>query len=100
MPSSPILRIWHFERRIRERYPDATFAVSMGDDPDGIYLMATVDLEDTGEVLDAIMDRLLEVQIDEALPVYVIPIRPLAPIGVATPLASTDVPGSRVRAAG
>ena len=65
-----------FERLIRDRYPEATFEVTHGGEPDGIYLTATVDLEDTLDVLDAIMDRLLEVQVDEYLPVYVIPVRP------------------------
>lgn len=74
------------ERRILDRYPEATFEVMTGDDPDGVYLMATVDLEDTLEFLDEIMDRMLEVQTDEELLVYVIPIRP-----VKTP---ATVPGS------
>jgi hypothetical protein len=65
-----------FKRGILDRYPDATFTIEVGGEPDGVYLMATVDLEDTLEVLDAIMDRVLEVQVDEELPVYVIPIRP------------------------
>ena len=65
-----------FERQIRERYPDATFEVSWGGEPDGVYLTATVDVEDTFEVLDVIKDRLYHVQVDEYLPVYVIPIRP------------------------
>ena len=65
-----------FQRLIAERYPEATFAVEVGGEPDGVYLMVTVDLEDTEEVLDVIIERLLEVQIDELLPVYVIPIRP------------------------
>ena len=65
-----------FERLIRERYPEATFDVKWGGEPDGVYLFVEVDLEDTHEVLDAIMDRLLEVQNDEYLPVYVIPVRP------------------------
>ncbi|MGH2616129.1 MAG: hypothetical protein ACRDJC_12875 [Thermomicrobiales bacterium] len=65
-----------FQQIISERYPEATFAVEVGGEPDGVYLMTTVDLEDTEEVLDVIMDRMLEVQIDEGLPVYVIPIRP------------------------
>jgi len=65
-----------FEQQIRNRYPDATFDVTYGGEPDGVYLTATVDLEDTLEVLDVIMDRLLEVQVDECLPVYVIPVRP------------------------
>jgi len=36
-----------------------------------------VDVEDTDEVVDVFMDRLLEMEIEEGLPVYVIPIRPI-----------------------
>ena len=71
--------IEEFKRLILNRYPEATFEVLYGDDPNGVYLMATVDRDDTLEVLDGIMDRMLEVQIDEELPVYVIPIRPDKP---------------------
>ena len=63
---------------IHRRYPGATFAVAPGEDPDGVYLTATVDVEDTDEVVDTIIDRLLEIQVEERLPVYVIPVRPLA----------------------
>jgi len=62
---------------ITQQYPSATFEVTYGDDPDGVYLTPTVDVEDTEEVFDVVVDRLLEMQIDEALPVYVIPVRPL-----------------------
>ena len=70
-------RVEEFRSRVLERYPDATFEVKRGGEPPGVYLMATVDVEDSGEVLDTIMDRLLEVQVEEYLPVYVIPVRPL-----------------------
>jgi hypothetical protein len=64
------------QERIRSRYPTATFAVGGGwDDPDGVYITATVDLDDPDEVIDLIVERLLELQIDEGLPVYVIPTR-------------------------
>jgi hypothetical protein len=65
------------QQLIRERYPEASFEVSHGDDPDGIYLNTTIDLEDVDEVLDVIRDRLYEVQVEEALPVYVIPLQPV-----------------------
>lgn len=58
-------------------YPQATFEVSQGEDPEGIYLTPTVDVEDTEEVFDVVVDRLLEMQIDQQLPVYVIPVRPV-----------------------
>lgn len=62
---------------IQERYPQATFEVAPEEDPDGIYLRATVDVADIDEVVDVVIDRLLELQVEERLPVYVIPVRPL-----------------------
>jgi hypothetical protein len=59
------------------RYPDATFDVSEGDDPDGVYITATVDVDDPDEITDLVIGRMVQFQIDEGLPVYVIPIRPL-----------------------
>ena len=66
------------QEMIQQKYPTATFEVSRGDDPEGIYLTPTVDVEDVGEVFDVVVDRLLEMQVEEGLPVYVIPVRPLA----------------------
>src|SRR5438128_1331854 len=65
------------KRRLQERFPDATFAVSPGQDPDGLYLSPIVDVEDTDEVLDVVLDRLLEIQVDDGLPLYVVPLLPL-----------------------
>jgi hypothetical protein len=62
---------------IQRHYPGATFEETHGEDPEGIYVMATVDVEDTDDVVDVYIDRLLEMQIDENLAVYVAPIRPL-----------------------
>ncbi len=62
---------------IRAKYPASQFAVSLGDDPEGIYLTATVDVADTDEGVDLFVDRLTELQADEGLPIYVVPIRPL-----------------------
>ncbi len=58
------------------RYPQAIFDVATEEDPDGIYLRATVD-EDVDDVLDVVMDRLLEFQVEQNLPVYVMPVRPI-----------------------
>ena len=63
---------------IRSRYPDAHFDVSTGDDPEGVYLTATVDLEDPDEVTDLVIERTMQLQVEEQLPVYVVPIRPLS----------------------
>ncbi len=64
------------EHLIQAHYPGTVFAVgSGGDDPDGTYITATVDLEDPDEVLDLVIERLLWLQVEERLPVYIIPIR-------------------------
>lgn len=65
------------EDLIRRQYPDAIFAVGLGHDPEGVYLTPTVDVEDTEAVFDVVVDRLLELQIDDDLPLYVIPVRPI-----------------------
>ncbi len=62
---------------IQQQYPTATFKIFDGEDPEGVYLEATVDVEDTDVVMDILVDRLLEMQIEEELPVYVSLVRPL-----------------------
>jgi len=63
--------------RIAERFPQASFVVEEGFDPKGIYLVTTVDIADTDEVIDVVGDRLVELQVDEGLPIYVTPLRPI-----------------------
>jgi len=63
--------------RISERFPQASFVVEEGFDPKGIYLVTTVDIADTDEVIDVVGDRLVELQVDESLPIYVTPLRPI-----------------------
>lgn len=65
-------------RLITSRYPNALIDVSEGDDPDGVYLTATVDIDDPDEVTDLVIDRTMALQIEEHLPVYVVPIRPIS----------------------
>ncbi|MBI2908959.1 MAG: hypothetical protein HYX92_15055 [Chloroflexi bacterium] len=66
------------QQMIREHYPTAQFKVSRADDdPREVHLITTVDIEDTEQVLDVVMDRLLELQVDERLPIHVIPLRPV-----------------------
>ena len=59
-------------------FPDAQIDVSEGDDPDGVYLTVTVDIDDSDEVTDLIIERTMALQIEEELPVYVVPIRPIS----------------------
>jgi hypothetical protein len=62
---------------IAARFPEASFVVEEGFDPKGVYLVTTVDIADTDEVIDVIGDRLVELQVDEGLPIYVTSLRPL-----------------------
>jgi hypothetical protein len=62
---------------IAARFPTASFVVEEGFDPEGIYLVTTVDIPDTDEVIAVVGDRLLALQVDEGLPIYVTPLRPL-----------------------
>ena len=61
---------------IGRHVPTATFTVTRGEDPTGIYLTPVVDVEDWDEVTDVFLDRLIELQVEEGLPVYVIPDQP------------------------
>jgi hypothetical protein len=61
---------------VRRGYPHATFQVAPAeDDPSIVHLVTRVDVEDPEEVADLVMDRMLEMQIDEGLPIYLIPLR-------------------------
>ena len=62
---------------ISASFPQATFVVEEGVDPEGVYVVTTVDIPDTDEVIEAIGDRLVTLQVDEGLPVYVTPLRPV-----------------------
>jgi len=87
------------KRLITARFPKATFVVEEGFDPEGIYLVTTVDIADTDEVIAVVGDRLVELQVDEGLPVYVTPLRPIERViaqlrgrEAATPPASLPFP--------
>jgi hypothetical protein len=43
-----------------------------------MYVLATVDVEDTDAIVEVYIDHLLDLQIDEGLAVYVVPVGPLA----------------------
>lgn len=61
---------------VRRRYPTASFAVgSSPEDPEVTHIIATVDVDDPDEVVDLVIDRMLEAQIDEGIPVHLIPVR-------------------------
>ena len=61
---------------VRRGHPDATFDVVLAeDDADTVHLLARVDFDDPEVVADLVMDRMLDMQVEEGLPVYVIPLR-------------------------
>lgn len=61
---------------VREHFPTASFAVAPSEaDPSVTHIIATVDVDDPDEVVDLVIDRMLELQIDEGIPVHLIPVR-------------------------
>jgi hypothetical protein len=75
-PADPRIQqaVEELERLILKHNPKASFQVSAGDDPEGVYLTATVDVPDTDAVMEVVLERLLALQVQEGLPIYVIPI--------------------------
>lgn len=64
---------------VRQRYPDATFRVAPSpESPETVLLKPVVDVEDRDEVMDVVSDRLVELQSEEQLPLFVVPVRPEA----------------------
>lgn len=80
------------EKLITASYPGATFEVSDGEDPEGVYLTATVESDDLTSVLETVGERLVELQVEQGLPLYVVPTRPLTRV-----LADLNQPRSRRR---
>ncbi len=58
------------QEMIKAAYPTTTFQIYRGEDPNGVYLRAIVDVEDTDDVIDVFIDRLVDMQIEERLPVH------------------------------
>ncbi len=70
--------IGELQALIQKRHPEAGFSLGAGtDDPAGTYLTVTVDVPDTDTVVDSFVDRLVDFQVDDGLPLYVVVIRPL-----------------------
>ncbi len=61
---------------VQAHFPLTDVMVVPGDDnPKATHVFATVDIDDPDEVADLVMERMLELQLDEGIPVYLIPIR-------------------------
>lgn len=62
---------------IRAVYPQAQFEISRGhEDPRQIHLLAIVDIENLDAIKDITIDREVDMQLDEHLPIHVIPLWP------------------------
>ncbi len=59
------------QQMIAGRYPTATFSDTIGTDPIGFYLDVTADVDDTDEVWELIVDRLVDIQVEDELPIQV-----------------------------
>ena len=81
---------------IADRYPGARFSLSHPDDePASLELTAVVDVDDPDDVLDLVVDRVVQFQVDDGLPIHVVPIR--TPERVAAYLDGQRGSGGRVR---
>ena len=69
--------IGELKKHILAAFPEARFSLAPGEDPVGMYLTATVDIDDLDEVLDVILQPLMHMQVEDELPVYVLPVHPL-----------------------
>jgi hypothetical protein len=69
--------VHELRRRITACFPQAAFVVEEGFDPEEIYLATIVDIADPHEVMAVVGDRLAELQVEEGLPVYMTPLRPI-----------------------
>lgn len=68
--------IAQLEEIISRYYPTTTFTRSQSiDEPRSINLIATVDVDDPDEVLDKVIERVIDLNVDEGIPVHVIPVR-------------------------
>lgn len=57
------------------KYPDTTFTLSGWDESDGVFVRAVVDVDDPDEVTEIVIDRMVDLLVDDGLPIYVVPVR-------------------------
>jgi len=52
----------------------------MGDDPEGYYIWATVDVDDTNDVVDLVLPLIMDIQNERGLDLYFVPEQPMSRI--------------------
>jgi hypothetical protein len=67
--------ISELKQLVRTNYPSACFEVSAGPAPGEMYLIVTVDIDDPDDVMAVYIDRLVELQVEQRLPLYVMSLR-------------------------
>ena len=90
-PPDPRLRAALDELRaiIRRHYPEVRFRLTRGlDDPTIVELVAIIDVDDPDRLLDIVIDRQMQFQIEEGLLIFVVTERP--PERVAAMLAAGE----------
>jgi hypothetical protein len=60
---------------VRRQHPEATFDVVEGEEPGTVWMWTTVDLVDTDPVVDLVIDRTMDLLVDDGIPIYVLPLR-------------------------
>jgi len=60
------------QQLILARFPSTIFTVGEAEEPDGVYMRAIVDVDDTDEITAVILDRLADFQIDDNLPIHLV----------------------------
>lgn len=60
-----------FRQLILQHFPSSTFEVGLGEEPEGIRLIATVDVADLDEVLTLTSAREVELLVEEGIRVFV-----------------------------
>ncbi len=73
----PIMQaaIAELQQMILARYPTTKFMVGEASDLEGVYVRAIVDVDDPDEVTELIIDRMIDLQVEYGLPLYVVPVR-------------------------
>lgn len=83
---------------IQGQHPTATFRLSASpDDPQAIHLWASLDLDDPDEVVDLLIERMMTLQIEEGLPLFVIPVRTPERVAALRRDQAATAPGWRAR---
>jgi len=64
---------------ILAHFPGTTFDVYLDEEPLGVYVEATVDVEDIDDVMDIYIDRLVDLKVERGLRLYVLPVSTAEP---------------------